>query len=387
MKSGNDNPKDLLKPAIKLLLEAPELGVSAERRAELTLSCHDSDYIPKVKDAGKTLKTGSTTVQVMHNGLYVKKGAYQGEWQAKIIEGLRGIHEPQEEKVFFEVLKKIRPGGTILELGSWWSYYSLWFLKAVESAQAICCEPDPQNLAMGELNSRLNNYSSPENIIFYNAAAGSNDGKIIDFDTEDKETIKIPVRTVDSLLEEQQVKRLDILHMDIQGAELSALSGATKSIKGAKVRFIFVSTHHYLISGDPLTHQKCLDFIIKHGGHIIAEHTVAESCSGDGLIVASFDLIDKDFKVEVSLQHTNEALFRQPEQDLGILWQAYDRLLKRNALLSGQIEQADIASKKQHENLAWLYAHPIRFALASIYHLYIKRDRRRGETKNVKNAL
>lgn len=381
MKRADDNPNDLLKPAIKLLQDSPGLGANAKERAEVTLACHDSDYIPKVKNAGKTVKIGDTTVQVMHNGIYVKKGAYQGEWQAKVIEGLQGIHEPQEEKVFFEVLKRIETGGTILELGSWWSYYSLWFLRAIKSAKAICCEPDPENLALGELNSRLNNYSSPENIIFYNSAAGSSDGKIINFITEKNKKIKVPVRSVDSLLEEQKIKKLDILHMDIQGAELDALRGAAKSIKEAKVRFLFVSTHHYLISGDPLTHQKCLDFIIKNGGSIIAEHTVAESCSGDGLIVASFDSTDRNFEVSVSLQHTNRSLFRQPEKDLGILWQAHDELLKRNTTLNKQIEQADLVSKKQDENLKWLYTHPIRFSLASIYHIYIKRDRRRGEIR------
>lgn len=54
-------------------------------------------------------------------------------------------------------------------------------------------------------------------------------------------------------------------------------------------RFLFLSTHHHSMSGDPLTHQRCLEFLRGRHAHIIAAHNVTESYSGYGLIVASFD--------------------------------------------------------------------------------------------------
>ena len=48
------------------------------------------------------------------------------------------------------------------------------------------------------------------------------------------------------------------------------------------------------------------------GAHIIAEHDVHESYSGDGLIAASFSSVDKDFKVEVSCNRYSESLFPNP---------------------------------------------------------------------------
>ncbi len=384
--------QDLLKPAKKLLEGAPDMSISAEERAKMTLACQDSDYIPKIKNAGKSMVVNGTTVQVMHNGIYVKKGAYQGEWQAKVIEGLKGNHEPQEEKVFYEVLKKISPGGIILELGSWWSYYSMWFLKSIKEAKAICCEPDPDNLGIGKTNMKLNNFSSPTDVTFYQSAAGFTDGKIISFTTEKKQKKDVPVRTVDSILDEQKIEKLDVLHMDIQGAELAALKGAKRSIQKGKIRFVFVSTHHYVISNDPLVHQKCLDFIINSGGYIISEHTVAESCSGDGLIVASFKPEDKNFKVEQSLHNTNGPLFRSPEKDVALLWGAHDKLLRYIAQLGAELEgerqknlgerQKNMKEKEeQNRKLKWVYSHPIRFTAADLYHRYILRDRRRGEFK------
>lgn len=73
--------------------------------------------------------------------------------------------------------------------------------------------------------------------------------------------------------------------MDVQGAELHALVGAEPMISASKLRFVFVSTHHHLISGDPLTRQKCLQWLVHDGAHVLCEHSVNESYSGDGLIV------------------------------------------------------------------------------------------------------
>jgi len=290
----------------------------------MTIGCHDSDDIPRVKDAGDIKKVNGEAVQVMHNGLLVKRGAYQGDWQARTIKALRGTHEPQEEKVFYEVLKRVPKDGTMIELGSWWSYYSMWFVKSVDNGKAICCEPDPNNIEVGKFNSRLNNLY--DRMTFVSSAAGQEDHKLIEFETESKEKVRVPIRTVDSLIQEHNVSKLDVLHMDIQGAEVSALEGARRSIESGKLRFVFISTHHHAISNDPRTHQKCLDFIHKHGGHIIAKHTVLESCSGDGLIVASFDPKDKDFQVRVTLQPSDESFFRPLEEEVAILWDAKNEL-------------------------------------------------------------
>ncbi|MEI9907415.1 MAG: hypothetical protein WDO06_05515 [Actinomycetota bacterium] len=80
-----------------------------------------------------------------------------------------------------------------------------------------------------------------------------------------------------------------------------------------KVRFIFISTHDLLISGDALTHQNAMKIIEECGGHIIAEHSVSESYSGDGLIVASFDPRDVGFQVPISYARSKDSLFGEWE--------------------------------------------------------------------------
>jgi FkbM family methyltransferase len=263
-------------------------------------------------------------VQVLHNGLVVEADGYVGGWMTEIISNLKGFHEPQEEKVFYEVMKKIEKGGTIIELGTYWAYYSLWFAKAIKGAKAIGIEPDPTNRKLGERNAALNGI---EGIEFLDGAAGSEDGKkvTIQMDSDSTKSVTTPIMSVDSLVKKYKIKKLDILHMDVQGVELDALKGAIETIKKGKLRFVFVSTHHYLFSNSPMTHFDCLNFIKENGGHIIASHTIPESFSGDGLIVASFDDSDKNFKVETSLNHVDKALFRPYEEDIQLLVDAYGK--------------------------------------------------------------
>jgi len=327
--------KRLIQPNTKNHVELPVNAIDVllvmakdgEGRVAMTISCRDTDYIPKVKDAGKIQDRNGQKIQVMHNGMVVTAGGYWGDWMTKIIKNLKGHHEPQEEKIFYEIIKKLRKGSTMIELGSFWSYYSLWFHTEIKDAVNICCEPDENNLEVGKQNAKLN---SANNIVYCKAAAGSKDGTEVELamDSDPNTTKKVIVRSVDSLVKEYNIEYLDLLHMDIQGFELDALHGAIETIRAGKLRFLIVSTHHYLFSKDPLTHQNCIDFIKENGGHIIASHTVPESFSGDGLIAASFSEKDAAMTVDVSINHTDDSLFRPYEQDMAILIDAYNLAAK-----------------------------------------------------------
>jgi FkbM family methyltransferase len=243
---------------------------------------------------------------------------------ARIIRELKGHHEPQEEKIFYEILKRIGSGGTMIELGAFWSYYSLWFNKAVKNATNICCEPDPNNMKVGETNARLNK----ANLKFIESAAGEGEGTFVDFPLESNpgEIKKVPILSVDEIVRTKKLKKLDVLHMDVQGQELAAIRGARKTIESGKLRFLMVSTHHFSISGDPMTHFKCIDLIKSLGGHIIAGHTVLESFSGDGLIAASFDPSDSDLHIPISINSSSDSLYRPYEQELATMIENYEKL-------------------------------------------------------------
>lgn len=283
------------------------------RRIELAVSCRDSDLLPKVAGAGRV----EGGVQVMHNGVLVEADGYQGPWMTEIIERLRGHHEPQEELAFHVVIERLAATSTrpvVIELGAWWSYYTLWARKKIPSARSFCVEPDPAYLEQGKRNVALNGV---EDVTFHHAAIGFGSTSPQPFECEsDGQRHDVPFEGLGSVLERFGVPKADLLLVDIQGAEVPLLDGGRELLRSGAVRFMVISTHHHRISGDPLTHQRCVMLLRELGGHILCEHTVGESFTGDGLIVVSFDPQDRDLTIVTSRCRVGDSLFGDPLWDL-----------------------------------------------------------------------
>lgn len=282
-------------------------------RIEMTANCRDAEAIPKVLGAGQIVRDGERDVQIMHNGLRVVSCGYHGAWMAEIIKRLRGHHEPQEEAVFHEIIKLMPEKPRMIELGCFWAYYSLWMLQARPDASVIGVEPDAKHIEIGKQNAALNS----RKMTFVEASVG---GQTLDprpFETESSGVKVIPQVSVPQLMADAGIDRLDLLHCDTQGVETEILLSCAKLFETGAIRFCLVSTHHHFISGDPLTHQRCLRIIEAAGGSIIAEHSVAESFSGDGLIAAYFGkdpILDPG--ISLSYNRTSSSLFRDPLFDL-----------------------------------------------------------------------
>jgi FkbM family methyltransferase len=286
------------------------------RRVEQTVACTDTDAIPKVPDAGSVAVRDGTRVQVMHNGVLVEADGYYGAWMTEIIRRLHGHHEPQEELVYQAAIERLAadtPAPVVLELGSFWGYYSLWAQRAIPRATCLLVEPDPANLDVGRRNFALNGATGR----FLQAAMGSPHGAVEPFACEsDGVTRDVERVTVDGLLKREGIERVDLLLCDVQGAELNMIEGAAQALAAGRIRFLFVSTHHHSISGDPLIHRRCLELLRWRGAHVISEHTARESCSGDGLIAASLDPRDADMDVAVSHVRAADSLFGDADDEL-----------------------------------------------------------------------
>jgi FkbM family methyltransferase len=304
-------------------------------RAQMTCSCRDSDYIPKVPNAGAIVTEEGQRLQIMHNGVKVVAGGYGGDWMAGIIAQLNGHHEPQEEAIFHEILKLLPSNAAMIELGGNWAYYSLWFLKGFEDARrSVVLEPDPVNLATGRANAKSN--KAP--IEFVNASVGERTISANPFQCENGNVVTIPQMTVQDLMEQHDIPVLDILHCDIQGGETGVLLSCSQLFTRHKVRFCIVSTHSHHISGDPLTHQRCLRIVQDAGGRILAEHDVHESYSGDGLIVAYFGAEAINWEPpHMSYNRYSTSLFRNPLFDLDAV--------------SKKPKEAEVTPEASHPNL------------------------------------
>jgi hypothetical protein len=270
---------------LKFRAENREWGQSFDwgNRIRDAVASPDNAFIPRVAKAG-AVDNGEL---VMHNGLRVHELSYDGEGPRDLMRANRGVHEPQEERLFMEVLKCVPPGASMLELGSYWAFYSMWFYKEIANAHCFCVEPESRNIQMGIDNFALNFGAAPPRVVFEQAFAGQ---------CNKQQVGGVPTVCVDQFLNRYDIGRLAILHADTQGHELNVLLGAAKSLAESRIDYCFLSTHTNEL------HRRCLGFFRQHGYQVIADIDLLETYSFDGLIVAMSPNASRSAPCELSLK-------------------------------------------------------------------------------------
>jgi FkbM family methyltransferase len=154
-------------------------------------------------------------------------------------------HEPLSTKLISQELKK---GMVCLDLGGNIGYYTLLESKIVgEEGKIISVEPSPQNYHYLKENLDMQNISNVET---YNFACGDIDGEINFLISKNSNTcrtisddepipknqkiIKVPIKKLDTFLEENPLPRIDFLRTDVEGYEMQVFEGAKKTIQKHK---------------------------------------------------------------------------------------------------------------------------------------------------------
>jgi 3-dehydroquinate dehydratase len=58
-----------------------------------------------------------------------------------------------------------------------------------------------------------------------------------------KGSIKVDVDTIDNILKELKISKIDFLKMDIEGAEIEALKGAKETLKNKNIKLVIAAYH------------------------------------------------------------------------------------------------------------------------------------------------
>ncbi len=198
----------------------------------------------------------------LHNGLRVPvsgPGAYFGQFSELLVLN-RGVHEPLEEYVFQQVLKRLPDSPSMIELGAYWAHYSMWFKKQRPKGEVILVEPDAECLKVGRDNFARNGFRGE----FIQAFVGA--GKF----------------EIDAFFRNRKIKQLDILHADIQGFETEMLQGAQDVLAKHRVHYLFISTHSQAIHGAIVGQLNQLGYRVEVSCDVDVQTT-----SFDGLVFAS----------------------------------------------------------------------------------------------------
>lgn len=212
-------------------------------------------FIERVPEAGTVDAEGFVT---LHNGIRVMQTGYYGAF-GEILALNRGVHEPLEEFLFQEVLRRIAVPDLMIELGAYWAHYSMWAKLRHPGMRCIMVEPDAANIEVGRGNFARNAMAGE--FVLDGVGPGGFE--------------------LDPFCAARGIERIAILHADVQGAETHLLGARADCLRRHIADYIFISTH------GQKTHDHVLA-LLRDAGYAVkaAADVLHETTSYDGFVFA-----------------------------------------------------------------------------------------------------
>jgi FkbM family methyltransferase len=192
-----------------------------------------------------------------------------------------GRYEPQETQL---ALRLLAPGMVVADIGANWGYFTLVCADRVgRSGRVIALEPHPQLASMLAENVAGNALSQVE--VHRVAAGATSESKaFVGFDerggnwgvsraAHGSEVPDFESRSValDALLDERQADRIDLVKIDIEGAEAAAILGMAAGLERHRYRYVLLECHPAELEHLGLSVEQCLAPLRRagyHGWHI-----------------------------------------------------------------------------------------------------------------------
>lgn len=149
---------------------------------------------------------------------------------------LFGSYEPDETHYFNDTIK---PGDICFDVGGNIGFFSLVMAQAATNSPVHVFEPIALNASIVKANAELNAIS---NIVVNNVAVGAEEGEAnfsVSVDSAyssmratgriaEAQSITVPLITLDDYIERNKIPRVDIMKVDVEGAEDMVLVGGSK---------------------------------------------------------------------------------------------------------------------------------------------------------------
>lgn len=149
------------------------------------------------------------------------------------------------------LLSKLQPGDTFYDVGGHFGQYSVSAgLKVGNTGKVVTFEPGPIQRQYLETNKELNGLTQQTIVA---AALSDHQGELglhvpslvdigksqlVDPST-DSGAIKVPITTLDLYCEENGIDRIDVMKVDVEGAELGVFRGASRVLHSVRPKAIF----------------------------------------------------------------------------------------------------------------------------------------------------
>jgi len=151
-----------------------------------------------------------------------------------------GSHEPHVSSLFCSLLNN---GMTVVDVGALIGYYTLLAAKRVgDNGRVLAFEPSPTAFSLLLKNIKINNRNNIK--AFKYAVSDKNGKKTFDLSrlsfahTKSSDTIVVNTVFIDSFLHSLSIEDVDLVKIDVEGAELEVLRGMRKILSRGKVKII-----------------------------------------------------------------------------------------------------------------------------------------------------
>ena len=139
---------------------------------------------------------------------------------------------------------------SIVDIGTNTGMHTIPLGKMLKNnGKVIAIEPEKNNFEILKKNIKLNNldnvivinkgcFSKRSTLTFYLDGVGTGGHSLVNKNVGDEE-IKIEVDSLDNILKELKIKKVDLIKVDVEGAESDVLEGAVKTLKKFHPKIIF----------------------------------------------------------------------------------------------------------------------------------------------------
>ena len=186
-----------------------------------------------------------------------------------------GRYEPQETQIARRLLE---PGMRVVDVGANWGYFTLVTAHLVGGAgHVLALEPDPGlfpllsanvarnalphvtclNVAAAEASGRASFVAAP--------ADQGNSGLARFAAARERSDFECPTAGLDELLARHGMDRIDLVKIDVEGAEARVLRGMTGGLREGRYRFVLLECHPPALHAAGTSAAACIAALLAYG--------------------------------------------------------------------------------------------------------------------------